>query len=69
MDQPDIITATYCECCDNTTYNIPLNIDNVSIVDGDVTVHLDQEEMFGVYLELKEYITGIKDPVVLTKWL
>ena len=56
------VTATTCDCCDDVTYHIPFQISDLSTFGDEIIAHLTSEEMTSLYLELKEYITGMRDP-------
>ena len=56
------VFATTCECCTDVTYHIPFLIDQMSTDKDEIIAHLTDEEMTSLYLELKEYITGMREP-------
>ena len=57
-----IVTATTCECCDDVTYHLPFKFDDLSTWNGEVIVHLNEDEMTDLYFQLKEYKCGLKAP-------
>ena len=60
------VSEAQCECCDDTfnVYHIPLPPDSVSYNPDDrFTLHLDEDEMRVLYLEIKEHMMGLHDVV------
>lgn len=57
-----IVSATTCECCDDVTYHLPFETEDLSTWDGKVIAHLTEDEMTDLYFQLKEYKCGLKDP-------
>ena len=56
------VTTSFCECCEDVTYHIPIDMDSVSYEpDEGFHIHLSQDEMTALYFELKEYKTGLKE--------
>ena len=58
------VTEEKCACCDDTlsVYHIPLPPDSVTFNPEDnFWLHLDEEELQTLYLEIKEHLTGLHD--------
>ncbi len=49
------ITKYNCECCDKTTYYVPLDKESLTMTDeGDIKYVLTRDEMQSLYFDLKE---------------
>ena len=57
-----IVSATECECCDEVTYHIEFEIDEMSTHNDKIIAHLTTDEMTSLYFELKEFIIGMRAP-------
>ena len=58
------VTEDKCACCDDTVlvYHIPLPTTAVTFNPVEnFTLHLDEEELRTLYLEIKEHLTGLHD--------
>lgn len=57
-------TTEKCSCCDDdmTMYHIPLPLEDVTFdAEDGFCLHLNQEEMQTLYLEIKEHMMGLHD--------
>lgn len=49
-------TATECECCEESTYHIPLELDMLTYDFSDgFCLHLNEDELHQLYFALKEH--------------
>ena len=50
------LTTTTCDCCNADTHHIRLPIELVSMEDGELSLHLDSDELMDLYQECKRVV-------------
>ena len=54
LDRQSFIETSQCEDCGETTYSIPLPLNDVTLEDGKMYLHLTEDELMTLHVEVRE---------------